>query len=383
MELHNHSLSPIDISEYTSFPGTSRSSPFHFPSSILDDDVESVENFTPASQKRKEMVDLTGDSDEEVVEIFPKPKKQRVMDRLPSISDIGKGNKEEERDHPRNSRTSKKIPSSKAMKLRIHEAQTQRIFVIQQKPTKEENSEREFVVLGTTGNVYDVKICSKPTCTCTDNNNGASRYHCKHILFILLKVFKLSSSDLRIFQKILLNSEVTDIFSQYGGTNGLMADSLVTEKYLEVMSGGKVRRKKMRVQKAIEGDCPICYERMKPTENIVWCKYGCGNNVHKDCFDQWIETKTEKSVDEVKCVYCRAPWDLDSLKSYFYKDGYLNLADYQDRQPTMPANMWILSQLINRMRPEQLALLANRHFRRMSGDDQPDEDSSSEDDSDY
>jgi len=382
MELH--SFSPIDISEYTSFP-SSRSPPFHFPTSILDNDDEAVENITNTSQKRKEMVDLTADSEEEVVEIVPKPKKQKVLERLSPNQEASKANKEEERENLRNSRTSKKIPSTKAMKKRINEAQTQRLFVIQQKPAKEEPIEREFVVLGTTGNVYDVKICSKPSCTCVDNNNGASRYHCKHILFILLKVYKLSSNDSRIFQKTLQNSELSDIFSQYEGTNGIMADSLVTEKYLEVMSGGKVRRKKMRIQKAIEGDCPICYERMKPTDNIVWCKYGCGNNVHKDCFDQWIETKTEKSVDEVKCVYCRAPWDLDSLKSYYYKEGYLNLADYQDRQPapgSMPTNMWILSQLINRMSPEQLALLANRHFRRIAGNE-VERELSSEDDSDY
>lgn len=54
-------------------------------------------------------------------------------------------------------------------------------------------------------------------------------------------------------------------------------------------------------RKAIDGDCPICFTEFEPeTEEIVWCKGACGNNIHKTCFEQWA---TSQKGNEVKCVY--------------------------------------------------------------------------------
>ncbi len=39
-------------------------------------------------------------------------------------------------------------------------------------------------------------------------------------------------------------------------------------------------------RKAIEGDCPICFMELCPdTEEIVYCKAACGNNIHQSCFE--------------------------------------------------------------------------------------------------
>lgn len=46
-----------------------------------------------------------------------------------------------------------------------------------------------------------------------------------------------------------------------------------------------------------------------PTEEIIYCKAACGNNIHKDCFDQWA--RAQPSSSGVKCVYCRTPWQKD------------------------------------------------------------------------
>lgn len=62
----------------------------------------------------------------------------------------------------------------------------------------------------------------------------------------------------------------------------------------------------------------------------MWCKAACGNNIHKGCFEQWARSQKGR---EVRCVYCRAPWqgDEDSIKNIKAKgkvnsEGYVNVA---------------------------------------------------------
>lgn len=73
---------------------------------------------------------------------------------------------------------------------------------------------------------------------------------------------------------------------------------------------------------------PICYEEMKESEDIIWCKSSCGNNMHKKCFEMW---KTSKKGGPVTCVYCRAEWDEENTKSVGHKESYVNLAKLQVR----------------------------------------------------
>ena len=55
-------------------------------------------------------------------------------------------------------------------------------------------------------------------------------------------------------------------------------------------------------QKPIEGDCPVCFMEFEPEEALVWCQEGCGNNIHKACFQQWAATSTAQGTN-VRCVY--------------------------------------------------------------------------------
>ena len=56
------------------------------------------------------------------------------------------------------------------------------------------------------------------------------------------------------------------------------------------------------VRKPVEDACPICFMDFDPSEEVTWCKAGCGNNVHKLCFDKWISTN-KASGSAVRCVY--------------------------------------------------------------------------------
>jgi hypothetical protein len=50
---------------------------------------------------------------------------------------------------------------------------------------------------------------------------------------------------------------------------------------------------------------------MEFEEELVWCKAACGQNFHKECFEQW---KRSKHGGRVTCVYCRSEWQEPSPK---------------------------------------------------------------------
>lgn len=47
---------------------------------------------------------------------------------------------------------------------------------------------------------------------------------------------------------------------------------------------------------------PICFEDLGESslQDTVFCKAMCGNNIHKECFDQWARSKRQEGV-EVTC----------------------------------------------------------------------------------
>jgi hypothetical protein len=55
-------------------------------------------------------------------------------------------------------------------------------------------------------------------------------------------------------------------------------------------------------RKPLEGDCPICFEDLSESsvEATVFCKAMCGNNIHKECFNQWARSKRQE-MTEVTC----------------------------------------------------------------------------------
>jgi hypothetical protein len=81
-------------------------------------------------------------------------------------------------------------------------------------------------------------------------------------------------------------------------------------------------------RKPIEGDCPICVFEMEAGEEIVWCKAACGQNFHKECFDQW---RLSKRGGTVTCVYCRTPWQEDAVSTVAsLKNSAPKIGSYQN-----------------------------------------------------
>ncbi|KAL8880257.1 MAG: hypothetical protein Q9192_008055 [Flavoplaca navasiana] len=197
---------------------------------------------------------------------------------------------------------------------RLKRAQSQRMFVIKRARNIDNPSHPSETIsmAGTTGNIYTITITHLPTCTCPDNRKGNQ---CKHIVYALHNVLK-APPNLQ-YQLAFLTPELQQIFTQ--------APPLPTSSPANTETNNDPSNRK-----EISGDCPICFMEFAPaTEEIIFCRAACGNNIHKQCFEQWARAQASGSV---KCVYCRTPWlrevgDYESLAKGGKEgeEGYVNI----------------------------------------------------------
>ncbi|KAF9218206.1 hypothetical protein BS17DRAFT_762669 [Gyrodon lividus] len=209
-----------------------------------------------------------------------------------------------EKPEKRGAMTKKKCPKNILGRVERVLSQRQVFFMIDRRQNDGELGE-EFSVLGSTGNVYTVTIDKTPSCTCPDATKGN---HCKHILFIFLKVLQVPQDSHVWYQKALLTSELAAIFADAPPAPNSLAYQRVRDAYvqstgqtLNASGSAKVPPR----QPTADDDCPICYEGMHGAaeSQLEWCQT-CGNAVHKECFSEWAKS----SRNNLTCVFCRAPW---------------------------------------------------------------------------
>lgn len=219
-------------------------------------------------------------------------------------------------------------------------ATTQRMFVLERTQTASSNAPpvidfdtdvtslatapveaptAKVVLAGSTGNIYQVKIDKLSTCTCPAYLKQHSP--CKHIVYVLHHVLKAPEN--LVYQLAFVTSELVEIFNHAPPPPSASPDA--------VSNNGK--------RKPIEDDCPICCCEFEPEkhEDIVYCRAACGNNIHKDCFDQWAASKRVSGA-AVTCPFCRTPWqasDPSELAKFakagasgakVNEEGYVNIA---------------------------------------------------------
>ncbi|KAH7889342.1 hypothetical protein F5I97DRAFT_1843539 [Phlebopus sp. FC_14] len=238
--------------------------------------------------------------------LSPPPKRAR-RSRVKSNDHQTGGEKPEKR----GAITKKKCPQN--IFDRVDRVMSQRFFMLDRRRNGSELRE-EFSVLGSTGNVYTVVIDKTPSCNCPDATKGN---HCKHILFIFLKVLQVPQSSHVWYQKALLTSELIQIFTAAPLAPNSLAHQRVREAYARA-TGRSVNTNDVgegassepastgaRRQPTAEDDCPICYEGMHGAAEslLVWCET-CGNAVHQGCFAEWAKSSPNKHT----CVFCRSPW---------------------------------------------------------------------------
>ncbi|KIK52731.1 hypothetical protein GYMLUDRAFT_233301 [Collybiopsis luxurians FD-317 M1] len=252
------------------------------------------------------------------------PSSSTQVANTPSTSQQkGKGRKKAEPQEKRLARFRASCPNDISVRLDRYLSQAQRIYLIER--TREGEALREeFAVQGSTGNVYTVTIDNVPHCDCPDHQKG---HHCKHLLFILLKVLQVPQISHYWYQKALLTSELSEIFTNAPPPPQLRGSFIANERVVgawrkatgreststDATSSAAPSDDPRRVP-ASEDDCPICYDKMNGNgldlkgldELLEWCDE-CHNAVHKECWTQWRTTK-QKQGQALTCVYCRSNW---------------------------------------------------------------------------
>ena len=201
---------------------------------------------------------------------------------------------------------------------RIARALNQRLYLIEQ---EEEDSGRKYAVLGSTGNVYTVKVGPLVSCDCPDAAKGNV---CKHQLFVMLKVLRAAESSKLIYQRALLSHELAELFSKGGAARPeAVASSSVVEAYAEATGKSKApAEEEAAVAPLRNSDCPVCFEALG-TEKCEVC-VTCHNGIHAECFGMWVRTKGTAAVT---CPLCRSAWPEAATSSgRVGAEGFVNLA---------------------------------------------------------
>uniref|UniRef100_A0A7N1A571 Mitogen-activated protein kinase kinase kinase 1 n=1 Tax=Kalanchoe fedtschenkoi TaxID=63787 RepID=A0A7N1A571_KALFE len=174
-----------------------------------------------------------------------------------------------------------------------------------------------FFVLGATGNVYTVTLCTAPSCTCPDRTKP-----CKHILFVLIKALGLPPDAPCLRRRTLRPCQLSNLLAAPTLAESL-ASASVQNRFHELFNQSRptLPSGSGLVREFVEGAmCPVCLEEMEAGEKAERCGT-CRNWIHEECLVRWRRSRGRRSAN---CVVCRAKWD-GAEKD---KRLYLNLAAY-------------------------------------------------------
>jgi hypothetical protein len=267
------------------------------------------------------VIDLTGDDDVNVTESSTKPsmsphRRNAKRKRSPDSGTMSSGlatkpqRGEPKIDDEKRLKRFRSMPTNDYNQLR-YRALTQRMFVMDRKRQDTANGHpiETITLAGTTGNVYTIIIDKVPTCDCPHARKGNQQ--CKHIIYVLSRVLKVRP-ELE-YQLAFCSFELREIFEG--------APPLPNE---QVADSDDCHRR------PTDGECPICCDDLvseQSKDELVWCRSGCGNNLHKTCFAQWAATKCGQMVT---CPFCRKPWESDADVHGILKAGTVNAEGYKN-----------------------------------------------------
>jgi hypothetical protein len=165
---------------------------------------------------------------------------------------------------------------------RAHRAKTQKIFLANR--NVDDNS-ATFQVLGSTGNIYNVALDGAPICSCPDHSTRGSR--CKHILFMLIKIFNVEDPYKTTFTQEEIQKYIDAYKANISRFNVQVDPNTVNKSNVNYDVG----------EKYLDDDCCVCLDPIQNGEERVHCKKVCGRCIHTNCYNMI------KQVSK-NCPYC-------------------------------------------------------------------------------
>ncbi|KAJ1639273.1 hypothetical protein T492DRAFT_938458 [Pavlovales sp. CCMP2436] len=180
---------------------------------------------------------------------------------------------------------------------------------------------------------HRVSVGDRHTCSCAVGRAG--REPCEHMLFVLLKVFRIPPTNPLLYGLGIREAQLEEVMkgrakrtsrARYArapsvGALDAGAGSLSGPTGAEGAPSTVVRR-----PPGPDDSCPICMETLDSGGSLVWCREGCGNNVHRHCMLVWQRHRSgPHGTKDCTCPMCRAPW------------GEIGLPEREERGPRVTA----------------------------------------------
>ena len=159
---------------------------------------------------------------------------------------------------------------------------------------------------------FHITIGNKITCSCTSSNtNNPKTIHCIHILFTLLKYFKLPYQNPLLFQTTFTDNEINKLleFKYQNKPSSSIPKSTPIPNQIQTTNQMNLTEDTL---------CPICQEDLYSNEGLYYCKESCGHNFHISCLKIFIKHKQESESD-VTCPLCRYKWNEDLYENVLHK----------------------------------------------------------------
>ncbi|ESO92542.1 hypothetical protein LOTGIDRAFT_162448 [Lottia gigantea] len=198
-------------------------------------------------------------------------------------------------------------------KKRIERVQRARLYLLQQ------TGPNSFLIGGDSPDHKFRVIIGPQTCNC---GRGP---HCVHVLFVMLRVFKLSETDSCLISKTLKNYEVENLFRVYHDKQSSRINKRknIRRKRSKVTSDDVMTNSTESINLHNESDagsvreeeetCPICLLEMFEGESLLKCENGCQNRLHHHCIAIWFEDRRRQS-EPLICPLCRAHWTTSTVE---------------------------------------------------------------------
>lgn len=167
--------------------------------------------------------------------------------------------------------------------LRLQKSLSEKIYLLSANQIADD--EWKFTVRGQSNNVYE-QILKPESFHCSCPDHFKRKTFCKHLLFLVGRV----AMQMELASKVNTNKanwKETSFQACVSSWINRLKNRISVEKKIEPFTGG---------------DCPICFEEMKETEEITKCVTTCKNNFHKECIKLWLESS------HTTCPLCRATW---------------------------------------------------------------------------
>ena len=146
-------------------------------------------------------------------------------------------------------------------------------------------------------------IGSQPSCSCAIGKRVPLQELCIHILFVTVRVMRVPTGNPIVWQLSLIDRELDEVLRCAEAPTRFRAPlTLPPSDPAPGLAPGEVLRREVDEDET----CPICYEDLLgvSTDDLVYCKWSCGRNIHGRCMRVWSDHQASLARD-LSCPLCR------------------------------------------------------------------------------